>query len=390
MTSGEGGVVSLVIEGIDDETGTIEVGSPAGETVRVPIGRGQSSIELRDYRVGSNTASPITVTPYSRFDLPPGLGGSPSGAAATVWGNGIGAPTGLALTLELGIQRRRDIDRDRSRQRDVGRRRVGAALRDRPRGRVLRCHPRRRDRILRRARRRGRVLVHAVRRVLVRRRLLRALHDDRKRPRTAERPRTGRLHVRRRRRSERVQLPRGVGRPRTAHVLRAGPEPELRRVRRHPELDLRPRPGNPGAVRPRAMGDRDPVGDGNPGGRKRAVPGAGSVECAVLRRRVGPRRRGRFVGGYRRRQGDDHLRQRRAALLRRRRRAAAPHPDTWAVPVGAERRRGHHGVGRAGARPGVSRPRARRSRHPATRTIRVRPVPDHLPPTRSTDRGTGT
>ncbi len=99
MTSGEGGVVSLVIEGIDDETGTIEVSSPAGETVRVPIGRGQSSIELRDYRVGSNTASPITVTPYSRFDLPPGLGGSPSGAAATVWGNGIGAPTGLALTL---------------------------------------------------------------------------------------------------------------------------------------------------------------------------------------------------------------------------------------------------------------------------------------------------
>ncbi|MET0828964.1 MAG: Ig-like domain-containing protein, partial [Microbacterium sp.] len=100
VTSGEGGVVALRIEGIDPEaTGTITVSSPAGESVQIPIRRNDASIDLPRYRVGSNTSSPITVTPYSRFDLPPGLGGSPSGAAATVWGNGIGAPTAPSLSL---------------------------------------------------------------------------------------------------------------------------------------------------------------------------------------------------------------------------------------------------------------------------------------------------
>jgi hypothetical protein len=100
VTSGEGGVVALHIEGIDPEaTGTITVSSPAGETVQIPIRRNDTSIDLPQYRVGSNTSSPITVTPYSRFELPPGLGGSPSGAAATVWGNGIGAPTAPTLSL---------------------------------------------------------------------------------------------------------------------------------------------------------------------------------------------------------------------------------------------------------------------------------------------------
>ncbi|MET0829100.1 MAG: hypothetical protein ABWY26_06245, partial [Microbacterium sp.] len=100
VTSGEGGVVALRIEGIDpDETGLIEVSSPAGETVTVPVRRSDTIIDLPGYRVGSNTSSPITVTPYSRFELPPGLGGSASGAAATVWANGIGAPLGLALSL---------------------------------------------------------------------------------------------------------------------------------------------------------------------------------------------------------------------------------------------------------------------------------------------------
>ncbi|WP_292829207.1 Ig-like domain-containing protein, partial [Microbacterium sp.] len=100
VTSGAGGVVSLHIEGIDpDATGTIVVSSPAGETVQIPIRRNDTRIDVAQYRVGSNTSSPISVTPYSRFDLPPGLGGSPSGAAATVWGNGIGAPTGASLSL---------------------------------------------------------------------------------------------------------------------------------------------------------------------------------------------------------------------------------------------------------------------------------------------------
>lgn len=99
-TSGEGGVVSLRIRGVDPErTGTLQITSPAGETQNVSVRRGQSEVEVREYRVGANTASPITITPYSRFDLPPGLGGSPSGAAVTVSGHGIGAPLSPTLTL---------------------------------------------------------------------------------------------------------------------------------------------------------------------------------------------------------------------------------------------------------------------------------------------------
>lgn len=100
LTSGAGGVVSLRIAGIDPErTGTLQITSPAGETQNVSVRRGQTELEVREYRVGANTAGPITITPFSRFDLPPGLGGSPSGAAVTVTGNGIGAPLNPTLTL---------------------------------------------------------------------------------------------------------------------------------------------------------------------------------------------------------------------------------------------------------------------------------------------------
>ncbi|HEX5728086.1 Ig-like domain-containing protein, partial [Microbacterium sp.] len=100
VTTGEGGVVSLAIDGIDTEkTGALEIASPAGETVRVPIAQGETGIELSEYRVGSNVSSPITITPFSRFDPPPGQEGAAAGAAATVWGNGIGAPTDLSLAL---------------------------------------------------------------------------------------------------------------------------------------------------------------------------------------------------------------------------------------------------------------------------------------------------
>ncbi|GAA2002218.1 Ig-like domain-containing protein [Microbacterium ulmi] len=100
VTGGEGGYVSLQITGIDAaQTGSIEITSPTGERSRLSVGFGQTELSVPSYRVGSNSATLITVTPFSRFDLPPGLGGTPSGSATTVSGNGVGAPLDPHLTL---------------------------------------------------------------------------------------------------------------------------------------------------------------------------------------------------------------------------------------------------------------------------------------------------
>ncbi|MFE7843854.1 Ig-like domain-containing protein [Microbacterium sp. NPDC057407] len=100
VTSGDGGVVAVSIDGIEpSETGSIEISSTTGERLRIPIGRNQTSLEVSSYQVGTNSSTPITITPFSRFALPPGLGGSESGAAATVYGNGIGAPLSPQLSL---------------------------------------------------------------------------------------------------------------------------------------------------------------------------------------------------------------------------------------------------------------------------------------------------
>lgn len=97
---GTGGVVALVIDGIETaETGSLEISSPSGERVQVPVGRNQTRVEVPAYRVGSNVRSLITVTPLSRFPLPPGLGGSATGASSSVLANGIGNPLAPQLTL---------------------------------------------------------------------------------------------------------------------------------------------------------------------------------------------------------------------------------------------------------------------------------------------------
>lgn len=99
-TAGEGGIVALTIEGIvPSETGSVEISSASGERVRIPVNGNQTTLEVPYYRVGTNTSTLISVTPFSRFALPPGLGGSASGAAATTFGNGVGTPLGLQLTL---------------------------------------------------------------------------------------------------------------------------------------------------------------------------------------------------------------------------------------------------------------------------------------------------
>lgn len=102
-TRGEGGYISLVIDGVDpSRTGTLEITSPTGDRQVVSVGSRDSRVEVRSYRVGSNAPTPVTVTPYSRFDRPPGLGGGGgnAGASTTVNANGVGAPLNPDLALE--------------------------------------------------------------------------------------------------------------------------------------------------------------------------------------------------------------------------------------------------------------------------------------------------
>ncbi|GAA2986345.1 hypothetical protein JOD63_002288 [Microbacterium terrae] len=100
VTSGDGGIVSLVIDGVDAaQTGTLEIVSAAGETQRVAVGRNSERIEVRSFRVGSNSSTPVAITPLSRFSLPPGLGGVANGQTVTISANGVGAPLNPALTV---------------------------------------------------------------------------------------------------------------------------------------------------------------------------------------------------------------------------------------------------------------------------------------------------
>ena len=100
VTAGDGNVISLVIDGVDAaQTGTLEITSAAGETQRIAVARNSSRVEVRSFRVGSNAATPVTVTPLSRFELPAGLSGVKNGQSRTISANGVGAPQNVSLTL---------------------------------------------------------------------------------------------------------------------------------------------------------------------------------------------------------------------------------------------------------------------------------------------------
>lgn len=101
---GDGKVVKLTIGGIDtSQTDRLRISSDAGGDQTVRLNRGQDSVVVDQFHVGSNSSTRITITPYSRFDLPPDLGGSGSGQSITVYGNGIGRPRGLALSLSSAL-----------------------------------------------------------------------------------------------------------------------------------------------------------------------------------------------------------------------------------------------------------------------------------------------
>ena len=197
------------IDGIEPgETGSLEISSPDGRD-RAGAGRPATQTRVEVPCVPRRHATPprpITVTPYSRFELPPGLGGSASGAAVTVQANGIGSPLSPHADAQLGLERRRHVDRHRARRGRARRRRVEPALRHRARRRAL--HDGRdaaRPRPSRAAPTARSTRFTRVRRVVVGRRSLRPRHDDdRERARAAVRQGAAGLDVRRRRRAERA------------------------------------------------------------------------------------------------------------------------------------------------------------------------------------------
>ncbi|MFT3798131.1 Ig-like domain-containing protein [Microbacterium sp.] len=99
VAGSDGGVAALTMTGVDvPDTSALIISSPTGETQTVTVAADQTTVSVPTFRVGSNTATPVTVTPVSRYDVPPGLPGPVIGSTI-VQANGIGAPTGLALTL---------------------------------------------------------------------------------------------------------------------------------------------------------------------------------------------------------------------------------------------------------------------------------------------------
>lgn len=95
----EGGVASLTIRGVDAaDTGALQISSPAGETQTIAVDPRQTQVSVASFRVGANTDTPVTVTPLSRYAVPPGLPG-PAPGSMVVLAHGIGAPTSPGLTL---------------------------------------------------------------------------------------------------------------------------------------------------------------------------------------------------------------------------------------------------------------------------------------------------
>lgn len=89
----EGGRADIRIGGIDPSTGYLTVTSPYGGSDRVATG-GRDAVVVADFPVGANVPTTLTVTPQTRFDVPPAsvAAGSAAGSTATVVAYGIGAP----------------------------------------------------------------------------------------------------------------------------------------------------------------------------------------------------------------------------------------------------------------------------------------------------------
>lgn len=317
---GAGGVVRLVVDGIDAaETGSLEIASPAGEVVRVPVAPGETRVEVTSYRVGSNTSSPVTVTPFSRFDVPPGLGGSAAGEAVTVPANGVGSPLSPQLTLTsvsngdgtstVTARAGATVNGDGSRLR------YGIV----PEGRGCTV-----------TEEGGTVTFPGLAdgEEYAFRMCAESWWDGASFGRVEA---TGTVRA-----QQSGRAPEGWtfvvdGRPevsaqRAEWLIREQPTSTERLPNRKPgrvpglgpgHRGVRRGSGHPGAVRPRVLGHRDGVVDGEPARGERPLSGAGDVARRLVRRRDAAGRERAVLQRPRRLTGGVHVRQRRAALLRR-------------------------------------------------------------------------
>lgn len=105
VTSGDGKLVKLTINGINSsQTDRLRIVSESGAEQTVRVSRVSDTLEVDRFNVGSNSRTRITITPYSRFNVPPDLGGEVEGQSLTIYGNGIGRPSDLGLTLKSDLE----------------------------------------------------------------------------------------------------------------------------------------------------------------------------------------------------------------------------------------------------------------------------------------------
>ncbi|WP_424448940.1 Ig-like domain-containing protein [Microbacterium arborescens] len=90
----DGGRATITVTGLDATTGSVRLtGGRQGSDTRPVVG---GTATFTNYDVGSNSATTLTATPLTTFDLPPIAAGSSEGQARAVTAHGVGAP-GLTL-----------------------------------------------------------------------------------------------------------------------------------------------------------------------------------------------------------------------------------------------------------------------------------------------------
>lgn len=91
----QGGLATITVTGLDDTAGSVRLDGGAQGSATQPVSGGRATFP--NYNVGSNSATGLTATPLTTFDLPPIAAGSSEGRSLELRAHGVGAP-GLELS----------------------------------------------------------------------------------------------------------------------------------------------------------------------------------------------------------------------------------------------------------------------------------------------------